>query len=230
MQPTNSRWFRFIIQYSYLTKLLQLSVQSFMLHDNRTGKWILIVVSIHEWAINTHKPRFSAFIYFAGISRTHLVKKRPGVDHEDIILQKDNIPVHTAHAIRDVLGFQRLSHPPYSPNTAQMNFIVFLAVNPELHSIRFDNVTDLCMTTVSSFDVILYQDLTWVSRRRKCVRVRGTSWRRCHEKALTISRFDAGDRIRVAAMRGQSVIQPDSSSEEEQLIFRLKMDTVVLPG
>ena len=57
-----------------------------------------------------------------------LQKKRPGIPLESLILHQDNAPPHTAQVITleiDVIGFQTIRHPPYSPDLAQMDFAIF---------------------------------------------------------------------------------------------------------
>ena len=106
-----------------------------------------------------------------------LHKKRPGVDLCDFILHQDNAPPHTAASSQleiDVLGFQRLSHPPYSPDLAPMDYRVFPEIKSELRGLRFDSAQDLVteiMKIVSSFDKQFYIDTydKWISRHRKCI-------------------------------------------------------------
>lgn len=104
-------------------------------------------------------------------------KKRPDVDLCDLILHQDNAPPHTAASTQleiDVLGFQRLRHPPYSPDLAPMDFRVFSEVKSHLRGRRFENTQDLVTETlkiVSSFDKAFYIDTynKWISRHRKCI-------------------------------------------------------------
>ena len=53
-----------------------------------------------------------------------LRKKRPHVAAEDIIFHQDNAPAHRAASTElelDVLGFERLIHPPYLPDLTKMD-------------------------------------------------------------------------------------------------------------
>lgn len=123
--------------------------------------------------------------YYCKVLSQHLVRalhrKRPGMDTHDFILHQDNAPSHTAAATQleiDVLGFQRISHPPYSPDLAPMDFRVFPEVKEQLRGIHFDTAEQLtkeAQTIVSRFDAGWYRDTydKWVSRHRKCLRING---------------------------------------------------------
>jgi [histone H3]-lysine36 N-dimethyltransferase SETMAR len=98
-----------------------------------------------------------------------------------MILHQDNAPPHTASSTQleiDVLGFQRLSHPPYSPDLAPMDFRVFPEVKSQLRGSHFDSGEELMAETlkiVSTFDPEFYDDIfqKWISRHRKCVATEG---------------------------------------------------------
>lgn len=99
----------------------------------------------------------------------------------DIILHQDNAPAHTAAATQleiDVLGFQRLRHPPYSPDLAPMDFKVFPEVKAQLRGKHFTCADELVQETrkiVSSFSSEWFENTysRWISRHRKCVRTSG---------------------------------------------------------
>ena len=106
-----------------------------------------------------------------------LQKKRPDVDVCDYVLHQNNAPPHTASSTQleiDVIGFQSLRHPPYSPDLAPMDFKVFPEVKSHLRGHRFGSTQDLVTETmkiISSFDEKFYLDIfnKWVHRHRKCV-------------------------------------------------------------
>ena len=110
-----------------------------------------------------------------------LRKKRPGVNLSDIVLHQDNAPPHTAIHTQleiDMIGFQRLSHPPYSPDLAPMDFHVFPTVKSHLRGTHFNSGDQLMKETqrvVSSFDKDFYAEIfnKWIARHRKCVRTGG---------------------------------------------------------
>ena len=59
-----------------------------------------------------------------------LRKKRPDMadDLENVVLHQDNAPSHTANRTQleiDLLDFQRVDHPPYSPDLAPLDFAYF---------------------------------------------------------------------------------------------------------
>ena len=57
--------------------------------------------------------------------------------------------------------FQRLSHPPYSPDLAHMDFRVFPEVKSNLQGRKFESEEDVTAETlkiVSSFDKQFYTD------------------------------------------------------------------------
>jgi histone-lysine N-methyltransferase SETMAR len=108
-----------------------------------------------------------------------LRKKRPTLYErpESIIWHQDNAPSHTAHLTQleiDVLGFQRLVHPPYSPDLAPLDFAYFPQLKEQLRGRRFESTDDLMKATLS-FNRGLSKDWfhnvfdTWVKRHRKCV-------------------------------------------------------------
>ena len=77
-----------------------------------------------------------------------LRKKRPqlasSLDH--VILHQDNAPAHTSQKTQleiDLLEFQCLKHPPYSPDLAPMDFVVFPYIKSSLRGMRFDNLSEL---------------------------------------------------------------------------------------
>ena len=66
------------------------------------------------------------------------------LDHVE--LHQDNAPAHTSQKTQleiDLLEFQCLKHPPYSPDLAPMDFAVFLYIKSFLRGMRFDNLSEL---------------------------------------------------------------------------------------
>ena len=94
-----------------------------------------------------------------------LQKKCPEVDVCDFVLNQDNVPPHTAASTQleiDVVGFQRLRHPLYSPDLAPLHFKVFPEPKAYLRGHRFGSTLDLVIETmkiVSSFDEKFYKDI-----------------------------------------------------------------------
>lgn len=57
------------------------------------------------------------------------------VDLGNIILHQDNAPAHTAATTCleiELLGFDLLEHPPYSPDLAPMDFAIFPFIKSQL--------------------------------------------------------------------------------------------------
>ena len=112
---------------------------------------------------------------------TNLRKKRPDVNPEDFILHQDNAPAHTASATQleiDILRFQRLRHPPYTPDLAPMDFHVFSEVKSQIRGVHFSSADELVHETqrkVSLFDPQWYRDTysKWVTCHMKCIRTDG---------------------------------------------------------
>lgn len=108
-----------------------------------------------------------------------LRKKRPGMaqELENIILHQDNAPAHTAVQTTleiDLLGFERISHPPYSPDLAPMDFALFPAIKSQLRGMKFDNLGELKLEVsriISKFDKQWFQNVfkSWVQRHEKCI-------------------------------------------------------------
>lgn len=101
-----------------------------------------------------------------------LQKKRPDVDVCDYVLHLDNASprIQLLQLEIDVIRFQRLRHPPYSPDLAPMDFKVFPEVKSHLRGHRFGSTQDLVTETmkiVSSFYLDIFNK--WVHRHRKCV-------------------------------------------------------------
>ncbi|XP_052223523.1 histone-lysine N-methyltransferase SETMAR-like [Dreissena polymorpha] len=123
--------------------------------------------------------------YYQKVLRRDLMnalrKKRPTIDASAVILHHDNAPAHRAQSTVleiDVIGFQRISQPPYSPDLAPMDFRVFPEVKSQLRGIRFASKHELTVAaqrSVSSFDADWYRDTfdKWISRHIKCIRVGG---------------------------------------------------------
>ncbi|XP_052791731.1 sushi, von Willebrand factor type A, EGF and pentraxin domain-containing protein 1-like [Mya arenaria] len=64
-----------------------------------------------------------------------LMKKRPDVTMDNIVLHQDNAPAHTAESTKleiNILGCDSVEHPPYSPDLAPLDFRVFPVVKAAL--------------------------------------------------------------------------------------------------
>lgn len=108
-----------------------------------------------------------------------LRKKRPGhaENLENIWLHQDNAPSHTAKHTQvdiDILGFQRVQHPPYSPDLAPLDFAYFPKLKSHLRGKRFADREEL-QYSIRSFNRTLGKQWfarvfdKWVQRHRKCI-------------------------------------------------------------
>lgn len=122
-----------------------------------------------------------------------LRKKRPALDIERVILHQDNAPAHRASSTQleiDLLGFEILNHPPYSPDLAPMDFLVFPEVKKQLRGQRFEDSGDLQHTTqriVARFDRTWYEEAyrKWIRRHQKCVATGGDYVEKVNRKLLS---------------------------------------------
>ena len=106
---------------------------------------------------------FSKFcmIFFFQVLRRDLVsalkKKRPGLPMDYFLLHHDNASPHSAESTRleiNLIGFGTVSHPPYSPDLAPMDFSVFLTIKKQLKGRKFKSLSGLRVevkTIVSQF-------------------------------------------------------------------------------
>lgn len=102
-------------------------------------------------------------------------------DLGSVILHQDNAPAHTAASTRleiDLLGFNIIEHPPYSPDLAPMDFAVFPFIKSQLRGIKFETSDELKYATrsiVSKINNEWYSDVfdSWLKRCEKCLQCRG---------------------------------------------------------
>ena len=132
-----------------------------------------------------HHERLATNENFLQVLRRDLVhtlqKKRPEIPLEDFILHQDNAPPHTAQTTTleiGVLGFKTISHPPYSPDLAPMDFAIFPTVKKQLKGMRFRSLQELRSATsriVAQYGQQWYEDVfgQWIHRHRRCVECEG---------------------------------------------------------
>ncbi|XP_060555546.1 histone-lysine N-methyltransferase SETMAR-like [Ruditapes philippinarum] len=108
-------------------------------------------------------------------------KKRAGCDIENLIFHQDNAPAHRADETLltiDFLGYERLRHPPYSPDLAPLDFCVFPRLKADLRGRRFDTEDEIkyaVRSAIRSYTPEWYADIyrKWVQRHRKCIEHNG---------------------------------------------------------
>ena len=62
---------------------------------------------------------------------------------DDVILHHNNAPSHTAQETQltiDIMGLQRLSQPPYSPDLVPCGSALFPPLKEKLRGIRFEDL------------------------------------------------------------------------------------------
>jgi hypothetical protein len=77
----------------------------------------------------------------------------------------------------DLLEFQCLKNPPYSPDLAPMDFAVFPYIKSFLRGMRFDNLSELRQAVMNViFHMKTYQCVQifddWLRRHKKCVELK----------------------------------------------------------
>ena len=89
--------------------------------------------------------------------KTTLAKKRPGKLHHQILFHHDNAPAHTVKTVTTILQefhWEILSHPPYSPNLAPCDFLLFPKLKKHLKT-RFQSINEEAK----------YEVVTWLTRQ-----------------------------------------------------------------
>ena len=110
-----------------------------------------------------------------------LRKRRPGIPIDSFKLHQDNAPPHTAGSTQleiGLLGFEVISHPPYSPDLAPFDFAIFLAIKLQLKGRRFENLKKLQTATnavIKHYKPAWYDNIfqQWVYRHRRRIECRG---------------------------------------------------------
>lgn len=109
-------------------------------------------------------------------------KKRPGLLTSGVLLLDDNARPHSARATQNhiaTLGWERLDHPPYSPDLAPSDFHLFPALKKNLGGRRFGSNTEVKQAVQRFFhnqspDFFLEGFLKLIKRYDKCLNVLGT--------------------------------------------------------
>lgn len=131
-----------------------------------------------------HVLLFNVFQVISRDLMTAIRKKRPDVyrnDLENLLLHHDNAPAHTAQETQltlDVMGLERLPHPPYSPDLAPCDFALFPQLKSHLRGIHFDGLKEIrreCNTVLSRFSPEWFRDtfMQWVGRHERCIQAKG---------------------------------------------------------
>ena len=109
-----------------------------------------------------------------------LRRKRPEL-LENGLIHQDNAPAHTSSASKETLGsigLEPISHAPYSPDLAPLDFAVFPKLKAELEGEKFESPDEL-QKAVQKILVAMTrngcQDIyaQWVKRHEKCIAANG---------------------------------------------------------
>ena len=104
-------------------------------------------------------------------------KKQPDLSQklDNVLFHRDNAPAHTAADTQLeilLLGFDRIVHPPYSPDLAPMDFPHLKA---ELRGTKFHEFSELKIATLNALKKNLGSDWCrnvldkWARHHTKCV-------------------------------------------------------------
>jgi hypothetical protein len=78
--------------------------------------------------------------------RESVRRKRPGLWHDKWILHHDNVPVHDALRVRELLdkkSITKMDHPPYSHDLVPCGFWLFPKLKNALKGQRFADLSDI---------------------------------------------------------------------------------------
>lgn len=113
--------------------------------------------------------------------RQAVKEKRRGMLSRGVLLLHDNAPAHMSRLAQSVvkdIGFDQLSHPPYSPDLAPSDFYLFRHLKKHLRGTRFFDDDELKQAAESYLDS-MPEDFYFAGinelfdRCRKCIDVKG---------------------------------------------------------
>jgi len=113
--------------------------------------------------------------------KTELQEKRPRLAHKKVLFHHDNAPAHTSAIVVAKLmeiGFQLVSHPPYSPDLAPSDYYLFPNLKKWLAGKRFYSNEEVIAETSGYFSDL---DKSYYSERinkleqrwTKCISLKG---------------------------------------------------------
>lgn len=106
---------------------------------------------------------------------------RPKCGVRGLWLHQDNASAHTANRTREFLqtvGFQQLSHPPYSPDLAPCDFFLFPSIKNSMRGCRFSSAEEAVDAYRSAVEGVSHSEwrhcfATWFERMRRCIKADG---------------------------------------------------------
>ena len=90
-------------------------------------------------------------VYYANLLdqlRTSILEKRRGKRSEGILLQQDNVRVHTCKVAMDAVeqnGYKLIPHPAYSPDLAPSDFFLFPNLKKDIRGLHFRSDEEVVM-------------------------------------------------------------------------------------
>jgi transposase len=114
--------------------------------------------------------------------REDIQRKRPELWHAgNWMLHDDNAPSHRAVIMREFLAHNSiitLPHPPYSPDLAPCDFILFPKMKLQLKGRRFDRLEEIQQESQNVLGTLREQDFQhvfqqWQRHWNQCVNARG---------------------------------------------------------
>jgi histone-lysine N-methyltransferase SETMAR len=123
-------------------------------------------------------------IYYASLIskvRSIVLEKRRGKLSRGILLLQDNAPCHTAKVSKQAVvdaGFEKIEHPPYSPDLAPSDYYLFPSLKKELCGKKFWSEEEMMSAVNDHFaakssDYFLTGLQLLYSRSEKCIAVSG---------------------------------------------------------
>ena len=88
-------------------------------------------------------------VYYANLLdqlRTAIREKRQGKLSKDVLLQQDNMRVHTCNVAMDAVernGYELIPHPAYSPDLAHSDFFLFSNLKKDIRGLHFWSVEEV---------------------------------------------------------------------------------------
>ena len=87
--------------------------------------------------------------------KAEIAKKRPHLQKKKVLFHQDNAPCHRSMktmAKLNELGFELLTHPPYSPDLAPSDFFLFSDLKRMLAGKKFKSNDEVIAETEAYFD------------------------------------------------------------------------------
>ena len=119
-------------------------------------------------------------VYYKGVMKwilNRIRRVRPGMcECGDWFLLHDNAPSHNATIVKQILAQRKvalLDHPPYSPDLAPADYVLFPKEKSNLKGRLFDLNSDIQTAVTSTLNTIAKDDLTSTkaSRSRTTVQI-----------------------------------------------------------